>query len=142
MIVLAARGQEGARYAYATYAPAGWLMRVHVTPKGNVKFEYTTPVHVFEGGAIYWMKYGALKKCKQDDEIKALDYSLDIPEEWKRLPDVGYPKDYDNECQKCGNSFRQGSLYCNANHTYTSPIMTCPRFVKKEPKNVRTKSTC
>ena len=132
MIILAQRGEQGPRYAYATNTPAGWLMRVHVTKSGKAVFDYASGICAFESSEIDWMKYGTLKKCEQDDGVRALDYSLDIPTEWIKPKDLGYPKDDELECQNCSHSVRAGSLYCNTNHTYTSPIMTCPRFSSKE----------
>jgi len=130
--VLAPRGQAGARYAYATYTPNGWLMRAHVTAAGRVLFDYATPILVFETSKIEWQKYGALKPHNQtSDQIRLLDFSFEIPAEWVKPADIVWPQDRNRECRNCANAISPGNKFCTAHNTYTSPLMSCPQFTNQ-----------
>ena len=129
------KDRVGTFYAYATYWEAGWLMRMYKTPKGNMLFDYTSPIHVFEGPEIHWMKFGALRKGALDNAIRQLEWSFKIPDEWKKPVDLVWPEDTNKECRFCQHCYERGSTYCVVNKKYTSSLMSCPKWQERTEHN-------
>ena len=130
------KDKDKVHYAYATYWEAGWLMRMYKTPKGNMLFDYTSPIHVFEGREIYWMKFGALRKGDLDNAIRGLDWTLTIPDEWEKPADLTWSEDQRKECRFCQHCYERGATYCVVNKKYTSSLMSCPKWEERKSRNV------